>query len=65
MHVTILWTQTAAAAHGSETVWTNISSVEATPQELRLHAQDGSPPVVVDRDHVVAYNRAAGAEGSE
>lgn len=57
MHVTVLWTHDAAQAHGSETTWTNIASVEATPQELRLHASDDSPPVVIDRTHVVAYNR--------
>jgi len=62
MHVTILWTQAAAQAQGSETTWTNISSVEATPQELRLHPGDESPPVVVDRDHVVAYNRTEGTD---
>ena len=57
MHVTVLWTHAAAQAHGPETTWTGIASVEATPQELRLHPSDGSAPVVVDRTHVVAYNR--------
>lgn len=57
MHVTILWTHAAAQAHGAETTWGGITSVEATPAELNLHTADDSPPVVIDRDHVVAYNR--------
>lgn len=57
MHVTILWTHDAAQVHGAETEWTNIDSVDATPTELRLYPRDDSPPVVIDREHVVAYNR--------
>lgn len=63
MHVTVLWTHAAAQAHGTETTWTGIASVEATPAELRLHPADGTAPVVVDREFVIAYNRTS-SEGT-
>lgn len=57
MNVTVLWSDEAARAHGAETTWSSIASVEATPQELKLHPDNGADPVVVDRDYVVAYHR--------
>ena len=56
MQVTILWTHAAAQAQGQDTTWTGIADVEATPAELKLHPQDGTDPVVVDREYVIAYN---------
>jgi len=57
MQVTVLWTGEAAEAQGRETTWTGIEWVDAHPDELELHPTDSEPPVVVDRDHVLAYNR--------
>jgi len=57
MIVTIMWTGDAAAAHGRETEYHGVASVEEHPNELRLHTDEESPPTVVDRDYVVAYSR--------
>ena len=57
MHVTILWTDAAAQAHGPETTWTGIDSVEQTMDMLHLHKQTDGPPVVVPLANVAAYNR--------
>jgi hypothetical protein len=57
MIVTIMWTAEAAEAHGRETEYTGVSAVEEHPDELKLHTDGNSPPTVVDRDYVVAYNR--------
>jgi len=57
MIVTILWTAEAAAAHGRETEYRGVTGVEQHPDELKLHTDDDSPPVVIDRDYVVAFNR--------
>lgn len=57
MIVTIMWTADAAEAHGRETDYSNVTAVESYPQELKLHTEDDSPPVVIDREYVVAYNR--------
>jgi hypothetical protein len=52
-----MWTAEAAQAHGRETEWRGINGVEEYPGELKLHSDGDSPPVVVDRDYVVSYNR--------
>lgn len=57
MKVTLLLTGDAATAHGTEMSWGGIASVESSPAELKLHPEDGSAPVVIDREHVLAYNR--------
>jgi hypothetical protein len=57
MHVTVLWTHAAAQAHGPETTWTGIASVEERMDSLRLHKQADAPPVVVPLANVAAYNR--------
>lgn len=58
MHVTVLWTHAAAQAHGPETTWTGIASVEESMDTIRLHKTDAdAEPVVINRDLVVAYNR--------
>jgi len=57
MIVTIMWTAAAAEAHGRETDYRGVTAVEQHPDELKLHTDDDSPPVVIDRDYVVAYNR--------
>jgi hypothetical protein len=57
MQVTVLWDGDAAAAQGRETTWGGIDWVDAYPDELELHPEDGSDPVIVDREHVIAYNR--------
>jgi hypothetical protein len=57
MKVTVLWTGEAADAQGRETTWSGIEWVEDYPDELKLHPADDEHPVVVDREHVLAYNR--------
>lgn len=57
MIVTIMWTAEAAQAHGRETEYRGVTAVEQYPDELKLHTEDGSPPVVLDREYVVGYNR--------
>lgn len=57
MKVTVLWSGAAAEAQGRETTWGGIDWIEEHPNELRLHPADSEHPVVIDREHVLAYNR--------
>jgi hypothetical protein len=57
MKVTVLWTGAAADAQGRETTWASIDWVDEYPDELHLHPTDSDYPVVIDREHVLAFNR--------